>query len=78
MNEVATEAWLDEAVKAVRADPKVGRGTCSSVDEATTDEELKEDLRKKYEPGMTVEQAVRLVRKFEKIREDYADDIRNA
>lgn len=73
-----TDAWLDEAVKAVRSDPKVGRGTCSTVDECLTDDELKADLRKKYTPGMTVEQVVRLVRKFEKIRQSYGDDIRNA
>lgn len=75
---VPTDAWLDEAVQAVRNDKVVGRGTCSSWDEAVTDEELKEALRKKFTPGLTAAGVVRWARRSEKIRQDYGDDIRGA
>lgn len=35
---------MDERVKAIRADPEVGRGTCSAIDESYDDCDLVEDL----------------------------------
>lgn len=46
----------DPRIEAIRKDPKVGRGTCTTIDEATTDSELVIALD---EAGVTtVEEAV--------------------
>ena len=46
----------DTRVEAIRKHPKVGRGSCTTIDEATTDDELVAELD---EAGATtVEQAV--------------------
>lgn len=37
-------------VDAVRADPKIGRGTCSTIDECYTDEEVVEVIRRENIP----------------------------
>ena len=69
----AMSASSDPRVVAVRADAKVGRGTCSTVDECMTDDELVAWLD---EFGAnTVKRAVREMRGFEAVRQDYASEI---
>lgn len=65
---------MDERVKAIRADKKIGEGSCSTVDECYTDKELIAELD---EAGITSpEAAVKHFREFEQIRNDYEDDVR--
>jgi hypothetical protein len=45
---------MDDRVKAIRADEKVGRGTCAMIDECYTDEEL---IRELDEDGATTPDA---------------------
>ena len=37
---------LDERIKAIRLDPVVGRGSCSSIDECMSDEDLYRSLNR--------------------------------
>jgi len=67
---------MQDIVKAIREDKMVGRGSCSTIDEAYTDEELIEALMD--DDIKTVKQGIRWARKTEKIIQDYAEDIRNA
>lgn len=66
----------DRRVTAIRNDKKVGRGTCSSIDECLTDDELIAMLD--AEKITTATAAVIWARNDEAIRNDYAEDIRNA
>lgn len=49
MAEHIVTLYLDRAVAAIRADKKVGRGTCTSIDEAYSDAELTQYIRDDYE-----------------------------
>ena len=61
----ATTKTTDPRVIAVRNDPLVGKGTCTSVDEATTDSELVEELD---DWGATTpEEAIKAARDFEEM-----------
>lgn len=52
--------WMDKWVEAVRADKKMGRGTCSNVDECISDEEMKKEWS---EEGVTTKrEAVKSMR----------------
>jgi len=65
---------MDRRVAAIREDPKVGRNTCSTIDECYSDADLAAELDSL---GITAARsAVRWARKSERIREDYAADIR--
>jgi hypothetical protein len=67
---------IDFRVAAIRADRKVGRGTCSWIDECLSDAELAAELDKagKRSPDA----AVKWARAAHKVWEDIAEDIRNA
>lgn len=67
---------MQDIVKAIRADKIIGSGTCSTIDEAYTDDELIELLVEN--DITTVTQAIKFCRKVEKQIQDYAEDIRNA
>lgn len=60
-------------VAAVRADDEVGRGSCSSIDECLTDEELLEMLRQRGadSPGA----AVKIAKEHEEIHRCAAEDV---
>ena len=67
-------AKMEAMIKAVRNDNLVGRGSCSWIDEACSDEELAERLDG---AGITsVRAAVAWARRQHKMYEAYADDIR--
>lgn len=72
------DAWLDAAVQAVRGDKVVGRGTCSTVDEAMTDQELREVLVGMYDKAdgkIAVSTALARIKKTERVRRSYEEDI---
>ena len=69
-------ASLDPRVVAIRKDPKVGRGSASSVDECYTDEELLRDLDAAGIKGKRA--AVRWAREGENIWIDQFNDINAA
>jgi len=52
----------DPRVKMIRNDPKVGKGTCTSIDEANTDTELVDRMN---EDGVTPLNAVKWARECE-------------
>ena len=64
-------ATLEEMIEAVRSDEKVGRGSCSTIDETYTDAELAELIGK----CRTTAGAVRAARKVHNTFESYAADI---
>lgn len=65
---------MDPRVKAIRADEKIGRGTCSSIDECFTDTELVAELDRE---GITSpDKAVAHYREIEGIRNEVEDDVR--
>lgn len=68
------EKLVEEVLTAIRTDKKIGRGSCSSVDEAMTDNEVRDEIRRSDK--RTVKGIVAEFKKMEKIRNDYADDIR--
>ena len=70
------EGGMRSWIEAIRSDEKVGRGSCSSIDECLTDAELAGLLRQWK--VTTVAQAVAAARNDEQIRNEYADDIRNS
>lgn len=67
-------ATMQEMVAAIRADKLVGRGSCTSVDECWTDEDLAEYLAR--DDVTTVEGAVRWARESEGLWLEKAADAR--
>lgn len=65
----------DPRVEAIRNDPTIGRGSCSTVDECYTDLEVAETLD--AEGIATPRQAVRFYRQGHDIWEDVAASTRN-
>jgi hypothetical protein len=64
-----TEENIPAIIEAIRTDKHLGRGTCSSVDETMTDEELAEDVRataRNY-PKMTLAGYLKDLKDVEKI-----------
>ena len=41
-----TRTLLEDSLKAIRNDERIGNGTCSMIDECMDDEEIIEDLEK--------------------------------
>lgn len=79
MQRTPTDAWLDEVVVAVRSDEKIGRGSCSTVDECLEDGELRTEVTRLFGEGQTTpKKVVAWLRKIERIRNGIAEDIRNA
>ena len=68
------------AIETIRKDAELGRGSCSSVDECQTDEELAAELAGNLfeHPRLTVTGLVAEVRRMERIRRSVEDDIRNS
>lgn len=65
---------MKELIEAVRKDPVVGRGSCSSIDECWSDSDLEQYLR---EDGITdPKAAVRWAREHEELWLDSACDAR--
>ena len=70
------EMEMDNRVRAIRADAKIGEGTCTTVSEAWTDEELVAELDTE---GITqARKAVTYFRAYERLMNDIAADIRGA
>jgi len=68
-------AKIEAMIKAVRNDSLVGRGSCSWIDEACSDEELAERLD---DAGITsARAAVAWARRQHKMYEDVAADVRS-
>lgn len=71
---------LESVVALIRADKKIGRGSCSSVDECLTDDELIQQ----YIEWIVMEykgapkRFVAFMREVDGIQRDRAEDIRNA
>jgi len=59
-------------IDAIRNDPKIGRGTCSTVDECMTDEEVLESL--KLAGATTPEAAVKAMKFHENLWREQADE----
>lgn len=74
----APEPEDDPRVAAIRADKIVGRGTCTTIDEATTDAELAQDLDDAGIGPKSTVRAIRWARAVERTRRAYADDIQGA
>lgn len=71
------EALIEAAFKAVREDRHIGRGSCSSVDECMTDEELKAEIVRLI-AGVKYPSATQVLREMwgvERVRLEYARDI---
>ena len=64
----------DERVEAIRNHPKVGRGSCTTIDEATTDEELIVELDEAR--ATTVKKAVKYALDTERLRLENATNHR--
>lgn len=60
-------------IDAIRNDPKIGRGTCSMVDECMTDEEILEELRERG--ATTSADAIRAMKGDENAWRERADDV---
>ena len=73
------ERAIEYIIDAIRADKKIGRGSCSSVDECQTDEELRESIKRNLADGAfrTVKGGLAFYKKCEREYQDYADDIRS-
>ena len=56
----------DPRIVAIRENPKIGRGSCTSIDEGFSDTELLELLD--YHSVLTVEKAVKLFLDVEEVR----------
>ena len=72
-------------VAAIRHDPLIGWGTCSSVDECMEDEEIishLKEMKKLYvgsmDPLASVAAGLKEMRAFEGIRMEYGQDIRDS
>jgi hypothetical protein len=63
-------------LEAIRNDPKIGRGSCSMVDECMEDEEILEELRRAG--ATTPEEALREMKGSENVWRDRADDVLGA
>lgn len=63
----------DPRVIAIRADKIVGRGMCSSINEAFSEKELIELLDR--ENAKTVKQAVACARRFHRMRNAHQEEI---
>lgn len=63
-------------VAAVRADPRIGRGSCSSIDECYTDEEIIEVIR--AEPLLTKDQVLSHFFQVEGLRVEQMNEARAA
>jgi hypothetical protein len=67
---------MDARVEAIRNDPSIGEGSCSSVDECMTDAELIDELNRE---GITdPKDAVTHFRASEGLRNEIEDDVRGA
>lgn len=64
----------DPRIAAIRFDPVVGRGTCTDIDEAYTDEEILALLD--VLGATTPEEAVRAARSTQRVRDEVYRDIR--
>lgn len=62
----------------IRADPMIGRGSCSTIDECYSDAELLAEIKKVMGRARVVRRVVNLFRHNEKVRNDYSEDICNA
>ena len=73
--ERAIQSLIDE----IRADKKIGRGSCSSLDECQTDEELRESIKQNLADGAfrTVKSGLAFYKKCEREYQDYAAEIRS-
>jgi hypothetical protein len=60
--------WTDPRVQAIRADKLVGYGSCSTIDECTTDEELREKLDEAE--VATPEEAIKWAYDYENLRDE--------
>ena len=63
-------------VEAVRADPKIGRGTCAMVDECMDDSDILEELER--EGATTPEEAIEVMKRAENDWRDVANEARGA
>ena len=64
---------MDERIKAIREHRRVGHGSCTTIDEATTDEELVQELN---EAGITTpEKSVEWALKTEGLRIENATNV---
>ncbi len=68
-------------IRAVRTDEVIGRGTCTDIDETYSDEELFNDfILESLSEGRCIspKKLVRDLRRLQKARDSYRQDIENA
>lgn len=63
------ELLVERILEALRADPVVGRGTCSMIDECRSDDELRLEIRENLADGSvkTVADAIDLERQIQRV-----------